>query len=374
MRAINLTLMGLLALPGMGWGAGSGTTSANFLKLGIGPRAIAMGDAQVGLADDVFATYWNPAGLAQLEVPQAGLVQNEYVQDITEQYAAYAHPTSIGTFGGSFTHFSVGNFQGFDIVAQPTTQVGASDNCASLSYAAPLYKDRRYGTLLSAGANTKWIHETLDTASASAYAADLGLLFVPGKKWGEFLDGWRGGLSLRNLGTGLKFDTESFPLPRTLTAGLSYSGRWRGESFTLAMDGQQPNDGARTLSAGIELLTLKVLVVRAGYTTSSDLGNGIRAGGGLRFKTFQIDYAYAAMGAFGNVNRLGITFFFGKKPANSLLLAENSYEKGLREYKAHQYDEALKDFNKAAETDPNHPHAMAMIEKIYEKLKETTPE
>src|SRR5450631_1540511 len=65
-----------------------GTTAANFLKLGIGPRAIAMGNAQVGLANDVYATYWNPAGLARLETPEAGFVQNQYLENISEQYLA----------------------------------------------------------------------------------------------------------------------------------------------------------------------------------------------------------------------------------------------------------------------------------------------
>src|SRR5438552_14250115 len=87
----------------------TGTTAANFLKLGIGPRAVAMGEAQVGLADDVYATYWNPAGLAQLQNREAGFVQTQYIQDIQSQYAAYAHPhPTWGTFAGSFTYLHVG--------------------------------------------------------------------------------------------------------------------------------------------------------------------------------------------------------------------------------------------------------------------------
>ena len=46
---ISLLILGL----GRAFAADAGTTSANFLKLGIGPRAIAMGNAQVGGA--VFA-------------------------------------------------------------------------------------------------------------------------------------------------------------------------------------------------------------------------------------------------------------------------------------------------------------------------------
>src|SRR5437762_3445025 len=63
----------------------AGTSSANFLKLGIGPRAIAMGEAQVGVADDVYATYWNPAGLARLDAQEAGFAQNQYLESISQQ-------------------------------------------------------------------------------------------------------------------------------------------------------------------------------------------------------------------------------------------------------------------------------------------------
>src|SRR5258706_4828173 len=95
--------LSIISLVLLGWrvafASDPGTTSADFLKLGIGPRATAMGGAQVGLADDVYATYWNPAVLAQLQNPEAGFVHTHYYQDIQSEYAAYAHPTKkLGTF------------------------------------------------------------------------------------------------------------------------------------------------------------------------------------------------------------------------------------------------------------------------------------
>ena len=41
-----------------------GTTSAQFLKIGVGAKAIAMGGTFVAQANDLSALYWNPAGLA----------------------------------------------------------------------------------------------------------------------------------------------------------------------------------------------------------------------------------------------------------------------------------------------------------------------
>src|SRR5664279_5564405 len=117
----RLALFLVFALATTAHAAGPGTTSANFLDLGIGPRAVAMGEAQVGLADDVYATYWNPAGLAQLQNSEAGFVQTQYFQDIQSQYAAYAHPTpTLGTFAGSLTYLNVGKFDSFDAAGQPT--------------------------------------------------------------------------------------------------------------------------------------------------------------------------------------------------------------------------------------------------------------
>ena len=42
----------------------TGTSAANFLRIGIGARALAMGGAFVAVADDPTAAYWNVAGLA----------------------------------------------------------------------------------------------------------------------------------------------------------------------------------------------------------------------------------------------------------------------------------------------------------------------
>lgn len=48
--------------------AGTGTSSAEFLTIGIGARAIGMGGAFTGLADDVSAGYWNPGVWCRLTI------------------------------------------------------------------------------------------------------------------------------------------------------------------------------------------------------------------------------------------------------------------------------------------------------------------
>ena len=43
-----------------------GTSGGNFLKIGIGARAVGMGEAFVAVANDPSAIYWNSAGVASL--------------------------------------------------------------------------------------------------------------------------------------------------------------------------------------------------------------------------------------------------------------------------------------------------------------------
>jgi hypothetical protein len=239
-----------------------------------------------------------------------------------------------------------------------------------LSYSRDLYRDERYGTELSAGVTGKWIEERLDTVSAVSYAGDLGLLFSPGIKWGEFLNGWKAGLDLRNIGTRMTFDQEAFALPRTLTGGLSYTGNWRDESITVAFDGRQPNAGSRTVGVGLEIWTLQTFVLRGGYTTEGTLGNGLSVGAGLRFKTIQIDYAFASEGPLGVTQRFGLTLRFATPKENPVLLAQHSFEKGMHEYNKGRYTDSLVDFNKTLELDPTNPQALDMMKKTYEKLKQ----
>ena len=53
-------------LPNLG-GQRVGTSAAQFLKIGIGPRAEAMGQAYVAIANDAEALFYNPAGISQFE-------------------------------------------------------------------------------------------------------------------------------------------------------------------------------------------------------------------------------------------------------------------------------------------------------------------
>src|SRR2546422_3736959 len=74
-----LALLGVLS---PGWASAAnifekvGTFDGQFLKIGVGARACAMGGAFVGVADDASALFWNAAGIARIDPDKSELSIN----------------------------------------------------------------------------------------------------------------------------------------------------------------------------------------------------------------------------------------------------------------------------------------------------------
>ena len=67
-------------------GQRAGISTAQFLKIGVGGRATAMGDAFIAVANDVSALYWNPAGLVLTEKNEIMFSHNSWVVDIGHEF------------------------------------------------------------------------------------------------------------------------------------------------------------------------------------------------------------------------------------------------------------------------------------------------
>ena len=55
---------------------------ALFLLISPGARAGGMGEAQVAVANDAYASYWNPAGLAVLQGSEAALMHVNWLPNL----------------------------------------------------------------------------------------------------------------------------------------------------------------------------------------------------------------------------------------------------------------------------------------------------
>ncbi|MBM3314541.1 UPF0164 family protein, partial [candidate division WOR-3 bacterium] len=94
-------LSSLLLLPVLTiFGAdGTGTTAFPLLRVPVGPRSCAMGEAFAGLASDVNSLFWNPAGLATVLNTQIVVSHHEWFADVRDENAGVAMPAGPGTLG-----------------------------------------------------------------------------------------------------------------------------------------------------------------------------------------------------------------------------------------------------------------------------------
>ncbi len=99
---------------------GPGTTTASFLKIGIGARAAAMGEAFTAVASDGTSLYWNPAGLTQLKTKQVSAAYNSWFEEIKQGCLSLTFPISRGTMGFGANYVDMGKLEGRDVEGNPT--------------------------------------------------------------------------------------------------------------------------------------------------------------------------------------------------------------------------------------------------------------
>jgi len=285
----------LLGLPVAGFAA----ETAAFLDIGVGARGIGMGGAFTALADDSSAVYWNPAGLARLEKREVSVSHAELGLGTREDFLAYAHPTSRGTIAAAMTYLSQGAIGGRDVNGRPTGDYQASD--AAFAGAYGMKTD-----FVDLGASVKYLRSHIASAEAQGVAADLGARRAfDGVGPGKLVLG----AALRNMGPGLKYDTQRNDLPLRLAGGAAYSF---SSGRTLAVEVQSaPRGGGADAGFGGEMKVMEGALLRLGWSTKSaapdgsgfDAARGLTVGLGLERAGFRFDYAAQAAGELGAAHR-----------------------------------------------------------------------
>ncbi|MBU2572704.1 MAG: PorV/PorQ family protein [Elusimicrobia bacterium] len=289
------------------------SSAAQFLKLGFGARALGMGESFVAVQDDISNLYYNPAGLAgRGESGREILVSHSWhIQDMGLSQLGFANKR----FAASFIYFSAGDLEGRDDAGNLTSNFTAEDYALSAGYGFKLLG-------LDAGANARVIRQRIKTSAANAVAADFGVMHTFGDSPFKF------GASVSNLGTKIKFEDESYPLPLISRVGLS--ANFKNTLPLIACAGVDfPNDSRGILRLGLEYGGFENLALRAGYKTVSssnrdaalgrDLGGGSSGvssfygffmGIGFKFRNVNLDYALLPYGELGNSHRFSVGMKF----------------------------------------------------------------
>jgi hypothetical protein len=275
----------------------AGYSGVDFLKIGVGARSASLGGAYTGIAEGGEASYWNPAGLVQIERIELTGMHLQWSTDLMYEYLGYGHKfPGLGTFGLSIIYFSLGNFDARDDYGLPLPAISAYDACVTLSYA------RSVIPALGIGLNLKGIQEKIGSDNAAGFAADLGGLYS--------LDKLRFGLCVQNLGMKMKYADEEFALPMTIQAGVSFLPM--GSSLVLALGGDYQVENSRgNVRLGAEYWIQGLVALRAGYqyATKDDQLNmlgGLRMGLGVKKSQFGFDYGYEPSQELGDIHRLSL--------------------------------------------------------------------
>jgi hypothetical protein len=286
-----------------------GTSGAAFLKLNAGSRPAAMGEAFAGIADDVTALSYNPAGTARIARPQFTAQYGSWFQGMTFNAIGFVYPTAAaGTFGVGIINLSSG-----DIEKRAADTLAADGTFTASDYAYLLHYARAFGSRVSAGANIKAISQSLDDHRASTVAGDAGVL------WQTPFTGLSCGAAVQNLGNGIRFIRETDPLPLNIKCGFGYRQLLAGKSAIIAgLDYNLPRDNDGWLGAGIEwqrhFAKNISAALRGGYKTvaAEELGGlaGMTAGAGATWKEFSVDVAWVPYGDLGNTFRYSLLVKF----------------------------------------------------------------
>ncbi|MBI5245048.1 MAG: PorV/PorQ family protein [Elusimicrobia bacterium] len=369
-RAVLLVL--LAASPALSRAGEPGTAGATFLKLGAGPRAIGMGETHTAVADDAYASYWNPAGLAQLEHPELALMHDQHFEGIQQQYLAYVHPLTGGAaLGANLTRLAVSPFDSYNNNGVRTGTVSSDDLAAGVAAAKAFTLPGDGAPSLCLGTNVKYVRERLARNSAETVGADLGLLSKGWERWlGDWARGARLGLAVRHLGPSMRFVSEGTPLPTTVSMGAAVQKTLWDDPLTIALDVIDGRDTRLAASFGAEYWVRRTLAVRLGYKMGQEEGMGLRAGIGVRLHLVQLDYSFAGFGELGNTHRAGISIRFGAPPQAPHQSAKEVLDAAEDMMRQARYYEAVLEINRALQMDPGSERAVKLLKEAHGKLSE----
>ncbi|OGS51435.1 MAG: hypothetical protein A3J79_05495, partial [Elusimicrobia bacterium RIFOXYB2_FULL_62_6] len=245
-----------------------GTAGGQFLRIGVGAQASALGEtgATISGAQSLF---YNPAGLAEVNGTEFVFSQVKWIMDLNYSNLALAKSSGDNAYGFAVNYLSVPSIAKFDKYGNDLSEsYSVGDVAVTAGFA------RRSDPRRTWGVNLKYISSKLESASASAVAADAGLKY-------DVRPGVFGlGFALQNLGTKLDYLGEGDALPLNARAGGRYifklennTGDRNKQSVSVLADLNSMKGAGFYANLGSELEVSYVegtlFALRVGYKTQS---------------------------------------------------------------------------------------------------------
>lgn len=313
-----------------------GTTAGEFLQIGVGARAVALGGAFVAASNDASALYWNPAGLSNMLNGEVIATHSEWLADVNFDYVGVGLPFgSLGTVGVSLTMLNVPEM----VVRTEDRQEGTGETFDATDMAIGLSIGRAVTDRFSVGVTAKFIQQRIWHSTATGFAVDLGTQFRT-----DFFGGLTIGATLYNFGTDMRmsgrdvrtftdpdptqlgnneripanYELDGWSLPLNFQIGVSTRPvNSRMHRLTVAVDALHPSSNYESINAGAEYAFQERFFIRGGYSALflEDAEGGLSGGLGVHQPMFyggtvKLDYAYRTAGRLKGVHviGLGVTF------------------------------------------------------------------
>lgn len=334
-KSLFLTLFALCSTTGYGFHK-TGTSAAQFLKIGVGARASALGESFVAVADDPTGLFWNPAGLMLIESPEVSGTHTELFADVSHEFVGVVLPMGdYHAVGLSVIALNSGEMEVTTIEEPEGTGLTCSYGATAIGATYSRFLTDRFST----GVTVKYVQERAYNENSGAAAFDVGTLLETeflGLRIGMCMSNFAGRIKLegRDLITSSRVDphlgghaeadarleTSTWQLPLSFRVGIATD--LIGEEgihsshvhrVMIAFDGVHTNDNIEKASIGLEYEFVKTFALRTGYKLNSDEGMA-SYGGGLRKEVggveLKMDFAVARFGRLGDVHRfsLGVRF------------------------------------------------------------------
>lgn len=278
-KYLYILIISALFFPSLAWAKSKGTVACSFLKLGAGARPVALGGAYSAVSNKIDSILYNPAGISSLEGINFTFMYNQGFMDTKYGFlTSCLNIENVGTLGISLSYYNVDKIKRINDFIWNNEYFEASDTMVTVTYGRSINKR------LHLGSNLKIISSKIDNESGRAFAFDAGLIseVIP--------DRLHIGICIQNLGNEITYYEESDSLPLNLRMGTSLSlldnkiiilgevGKYRYDKFGFRL--------------GSEYILEDIILIRVGYSSSNDAGNGFTAGVGFKFEASSLDIAY----------------------------------------------------------------------------------
>ncbi len=282
-----------------------GSTSAQFLKIGVSARAVAMGEAYTAMAKGADAFFYNPAALALIPSVDAFASRSSWFAGLNFQSLGIAK--NFDRFGAmclSFTGLQTDEMK----VRTPLKPDGTGETFYVGNYRMGVSFAKFLTNHAALGVGINYLYLNMWKYSVYSFSTDLGVLFITD------YHGFRFGMSIVNFGPEIKFLKEQYAIPTDFSFGAAIEPLHVGSHLlTVSFTTIKVTDAEQKLRVGSEYAFRNMFFIRAGYKFGLD-AESWSAGFGLKMDIakfhLRFDYAYSDFGLIGNRNllTLGLNF------------------------------------------------------------------